>query len=200
MRVKICGLTRPQDAEAAQAAGADAIGLVFAPGSRRRITVEQALAVVAGLSPFVTRVGVFRNADLAEVRGAVARLRLDAVQLHGSESEAYAASLRPHVKVIRALAFRDHPHPDGYPGAEHDALMLDSSTPGSGEPFSWSAAGAWAGYPGLIVAGGLTPANVAEAVRTLSPFAVDVSSGVEVAPGVKSAELIDAFVRAAKGM
>ncbi|MBX3142311.1 MAG: phosphoribosylanthranilate isomerase [Trueperaceae bacterium] len=198
VRVKVCGLTRPEDAVAAQAAGVDAVGLMFVSHSKRLVTLAQAEAVVAELAPFVTRVGVFQNARLDEVYEAVTELRLDAVQLHGSESEQYAAELRRRVKVIRALSFSSHPNPQTYGGGAHDALMLDGQVPGSGVPFDWRAAEAWAGVPGLIVAGGLSPANVADAVRALKPFAVDVSTGVESAPGVKSATLMRAFMAAVR--
>lgn len=200
VRIKVCGLTRPEDAAAAQDAGVDAVGLMFAPHSRRLVTLEQAETVVAALAPFVTRVGVFVDAPIAEVEAAIARLRLDAVQLHGAESEEYAAALRRRVKVIRAFAFASFTSPQAYRGTEHDALMLDGQVPGSGVPFDWEAASAWAGRPGLIVAGGLDAANVGAAVRSLEPFAVDVSTGVETAPGIKSAELIAGFVAAARGV
>lgn len=194
----MCGLTRSEDAAAAVAAGVDAIGLVFAARSKRRVSLEQAADVVADLPPFVTRVGVFLDAPIAEVLAAVARLKLDVVQLHGSEDEAYAAALRRTVKVVRALAFAEHPEPAGYLGVEHDALMLDGVVAGEGRPFDWRAAAPWAGHPGLIVAGGLTAANVASAVSALAPFAVDVSTGVESSPGIKSAPLIEEFVAAAR--
>lgn len=199
VRIKVCGITRPEDAAAAQDAGVDAVGLMFVPHSRRLVTLEQAEAVSTALAPFVTRVGVFKDAPIAEVHATVARLRLDAVQLHGSESEEYAAELRGRVKVIRAFAFASFTSPESYRGIEHDALMLDGQVPGSGVPFDWQAARPWAGLPGLIVAGGLDAANVGACVRTLRPFAVDVSTGVETAPGIKSAERIASFVAAVRG-
>lgn len=199
LRVKVCGLTRREDAVAAAAAGVDAIGLVFAARSKRRVSLAQAADVVAGLTPFVTRVGVFVDAPIAEVLAAVTRLKLDVVQLHGSEDEAYAAELRRTVKVVRALAFADHPDPAGYAGVEHDALMLDGLVAGEGRSFDWRAAAPWAAYPELIVAGGLNAGNVAAAVAALAPTAVDVSTGVETSPGVKSARLIEEFVAAAHG-
>jgi len=198
VRVKICGITRAEDALAAEAAGADAVGFVLVASSRRHISVAQAARVAAELGPFIARVGVFVDAPLSEVREAVAALRLDAVQLHGQESAAYAAALRPRVRVIRALSFRPDLNPAALQEFPADAWLLDGPRPGGGEAFDWSQARVLAGLPKLILAGGLTPQSVAAGVRALRPYAVDVSSGVELSPGIKDPQAIQEFVRAAK--
>ncbi|MBX3144551.1 MAG: phosphoribosylanthranilate isomerase [Trueperaceae bacterium] len=200
VRVKVCGLTRPEDALVAQAVGVDAVGLMFVPRSKRVVTLEQGLEVAEALGPFVTLVGVFENAPLSDVQAAVSRLRLDAVQLHGSYPESYLAELRRTVKVIRAFSFAPDLRPQSVADLQHDALMLDGQAPGSGVTFDWRSAEAWAGWPGLILAGGLNPDNVGAAVKALRPFAVDVSTGVESAPGIKSAALMRAFVAAARSV
>lgn len=199
LRVKVCGITRPEDALAAEGAGVDAVGLIFAPGSKRRVSAERAAEVVAVLGPFVTRVGVFVDADAAEVLDLVRALRLDAVQLHGSETPEYARRLTSEVRVVRALRFAPGLTPDDVATYPADAFLLDSPRPGSGVPFAWADAWAWRGFARLILAGGLDPSNVAQAVATLRPYAVDVASGVESRPGVKDGAAISAFVAAARG-
>lgn len=198
VRVKICGITRPEDAVVAERAGADAIGLIFAPSSKRRVDRAAARAIVATVGPFLVRVGVFVDADLEQVVDLVQELRLDAVQLHGHESEAYAAEVRRSARVVRALAFGPGVTPQALAAYPADAILLDAAAPGSGRAFGWQEAGAWRGHPRLVLAGGLTPGNVAAGVRALWPYAVDVASGVEAAPGVKDAALVMAFVRAAR--
>jgi phosphoribosylanthranilate isomerase len=198
VRVKICGITRAEDALVAERAGADAIGMIFAERSRRRVDLGAAADIVADLGPFVTRVGVFVDAPLDAVRAAVKRLKLGAVQLHGNEPAAYAAALRGEVMVVRAMPFEPDLTPasvDAYPA---DAFLLDAPTPGSGRPFAWSDAEAWLGHPRLVLAGGLDPTTVAAGVRALRPYAVDVASGVESEPGIKDAERVQAFVRAVR--
>lgn len=194
VRVKICGVTRVADAVAAQQAGADAVGFVFAPGSKRRVSTEQAAQIASELGPFVALVGVFVDAPLQVVESAVERVGLTAVQLHGNENAAYAARLTPTVKVIRALAFDPAVTPAAVADYPAHAVLLDASVPGSGTTFRWSEASAWRGNERMLLAGGLDPTNVAAAVQQLQPMGVDVSSGVESAPGIKSAELIQRFV------
>lgn len=198
MRVKICGVTRPQDAALAEAAGADAVGLIFAPSSKRQVTLERALEISAALGPLVTCVGVFRDQPLAEVRRVAAALRLDAVQLHGEEDAAYAAALRERWRVIKAVAFSAALEPAWLEDFPADAFLLDGLRPGSGEAFDWGQAAWLKGHPRLILAGGLTPENAAEAARALEPYALDVASGVESAPGIKDPEKVRRFVAAAK--
>lgn len=200
MRVKICGVTRTEDALSAEAAGADAVGFIFAERSKRLVTPERAADISAALGPFIARVGVFMDAPLASVKNLVHTLRLSAVQLHGSEDEAYASALWEQVRVIRAVRFTPAIDPAALRRYPADALLLDGLTPGSGEPFSWEAATAFRGWPHLILAGGLTPENVAAGIRALHPYGVDVASGVESSPGIKEAHKIQDFVRAAHNL
>ncbi len=198
MRVKICGITRPEDAELAESAGADAIGLVFAPNSKRLITLERAAAIAERVGPLITRVGVFVDAPLEQVLAAVHHLRLGAVQLHGSEDSVYAAAVRKETRVIRAVSFRPGLPLEGLAHFPADALLVDGLRPGSGETFDWSQASSLTGAPHLILAGGLAPENVATGIRALRPYAVDVASGVEASPGIKDPEKVAAFVRNAR--
>ena len=198
VRVKICGITRLEDALAAEAAGADAVGFIFAPRSKRRVTLRQAQAICLQLGPFVTTVGVFVNAPLSEVLEAAQQLRLGAVQLHGDESPGYAEALRQHVQVIKAVSFTPELKPETLATFPADAILLDGLVPGSGEAFAWDAAAKLRGLSRLILAGGLTPENVAAGIRALSPYAVDVASGVESTVGVKDDGKIQDFVRCAK--
>lgn len=198
-RVKICGITTPHDALVAQAAGADAIGMIFAPRSSRVVSPEQAAAISAAVGPFITKIGVFVDADLGLVQRLIDELRLDAVQLHGAESPEYAAALTQRTKVVRAVRFTVAPTPNAVDGYPADAFLLDGAVPGSGTVFDWSAAAAWRGHPRLVLAGGLTPDNVAEAITALRPYAVDVASGVESAPRTKDADAIQRFVAEARG-
>lgn len=198
MRVKICGITRPEDAELAESAGADAIGLIFAPNSKRLITLERAAAIAERVGPLITRVGVFVDAPLEQVLAAVHHLRLGAVQLHGSEDSVYAAAVRKETRVIRAVSFRPALPLEGLAHFPADALLVDGLRPGSGETFDWSQASSLTGAPHLILAGGLAPENVAAGIRALRPYAVDVASGVEASPGIKDPEKVAAFVRNAR--
>lgn len=198
VRIKICGITRPEDAVAAEAAGADAIGLIFAPGSRRRVDAARAREVSAAVGPLLVRVGVFVDAGEGAILDAVETARLDAVQLHGGEPDALAARLRRRVRVVRAVSFRPGLAPSAFDGRPFDGVLLDGLRPGRGEAFDWGAAAAWRAHPRLLLAGGLRPDNVAEAIRTLRPYAVDVASGVEATPGVKDPDALEAFVRAVR--
>src|SRR5690554_4034234 len=197
-RVKICGITRPEDALAAARAGADAIGLVFYPPSPRAVTRERAREIVQVLPPFVSVVGLFVNAQPAEVRAALAALPIDLLQFHGDEApEECRIYGRPYIKAV-AMA----PGVDLQAAARRyvDAagLLLDTHREGvrggTGEAFDWSRIPPELDKP-VILAGGLTPENVAEAVRRVRPYAVDVSSGVEASKGIKDAARIEAFVR-----
>lgn len=196
-RIKICGITRVEDGLAAARAGADAIGLVFAPKSPRHVSPEQARAIAAALPPFVTTVALFVNADPNEVRQVIDRARPDCLQFHGEEEPDYcaafglpwlkAARVRPGVDLLQ-FATR-------YSGAQ--GLLLDAYSPaahgGTGERFDWGLIPADMPRP-VVLAGGLTPANVGEAVGFARPWAVDVSSGVEAAPGIKDGSKVAAFV------
>lgn len=200
VRVKICGITSPHDALVAQAAGADAIGMIFAPRSKRVVDRQRAADIVGSVGPFLTTVGVFVDADLDEVIDLAGELRLGAVQLHGSEGPAYAAAVAPLTRVIRALPFTLAPTPAAVADYPADAFLLDAAAPGSGEVFDWRRAAAWRGDARLILAGGLTPHNVAAAIAALQPWAVDVASGVESAPGIKDPEAVRSFIAVARSV
>ncbi len=197
-RIKICGITRPEDALAAARLGADAIGLVFVPTSPRRVSVEQARAILAVLPPFVTSVALFVDPAPEEVRGVLAALHPDLLQFHGEEAPDFCAAFGvPYIKAVRV-----RPEVDLLKyAATHAAargLLLDAYHPGShggtGLSFDWNLIPAGLVCP-IVLAGGLTPENVAEAVRRVRPWAVDVSSGVERSPGIKDAARIASFIR-----
>jgi phosphoribosylanthranilate isomerase len=204
-RIKICGITRREDALAAAQAGADAIGLVLCRGTPRSIGLEQAAAIVAGLPPFVTLVGLFVDPQRAEVEAALAALPLGVLQFHGAETPQFCASFgRGYVKALRMrpgvdlldCALRFQAAGGGFRGLVLDA-HVEGVPGGAGVAFDWSLVPATAPVP-LVLSGGLRPDNVAEAVRRLRPGAVDVSSGVEPEggpKGIKDAARIAAFVR-----
>jgi phosphoribosylanthranilate isomerase len=198
VRVKICGITRPADAVAAERAGADAIGLMFVPESPRYIDMVRARELVLAVGPLLATVGVFRDAPLEQVLDTAAELRLAAVQLHGGEDDGYLATVRKRVPVIRALSFDPSLSRSRLASLAADAVLLDGLRPGSGQVFDWEAARHLRGSQRLILAGGLDPGNVAAGVRAFGPYGVDVSSGVEESPGVKDAWLVGEFVRAAR--
>jgi phosphoribosylanthranilate isomerase len=195
MIVKICGITRPEDAEAAVAAGAGAIGLVFWPQSPRFVDPYRARRIVAALPPFVTAVGVFVNQPLAYVNGVASLVRLGVVQLHGDETPGFAAAVsRPVMKAISPG------HGDVRAWPSRVRLLLDVHDPvargGTGRTLDWTAAADLAAQREILLAGGLTPDNVADAVARVRPFGIDVSSGVERAPGIKDHRRLRALFEA----
>lgn len=195
-RIKICGITRAEDAWEAAAAGASAIGMVFWPGSPRAVDVKTARAVVAALPAGVPAIGVFVNQSVDDINAAIDGAGLFGVQLHGDEPlEMIGRIRRP---VIRAASLDDAAIIDSLPPAV--TLLLDAADPrqrgGTGRTIDWQAAAAIARRRPVVLAGGLTPLNVEEAVRVVRPYAVDVSSGVELAPGVKDHGRIRAFAEA----
>lgn len=197
MRIKICGITRIEDAQAAVAAGADAIGLIFYAGSRRAVTPDAARAIVASLPPLVPAIGVFVNADTATIRAVRDQVGLAAVQLHGDEMPDQAAALPgPVIKAFRT------------PPADLAAWRVAGFLADGAAPGQYGGTGTGAAEPLLallaptgrmILAGGLTPETVAERVRRWRPAAVDVASGVEAAPGIKDLAKLRAFIAAARG-
>jgi phosphoribosylanthranilate isomerase len=199
-RVKICGITRIEDALAAANAGADAIGLVF-DKSPRVVTVEQAQLICRVLPPFISVVGLFVDTGFDTVHRVLSRVPVSVLQFHGSEPPEFCRQFgRPYIKAIRMSENVD------LAGAQilyADAagLLLDAFVSGvaggSGQSFDWSRIPATLEKP-IVLAGGLTPENVADAVRRVRPSAVDVSSGVEFAKGVKDAAKISAFIRAVR--
>jgi len=200
MIVKICGLTLVDDARVAAEAGADWIGLNFWAGSRRRVDRERARAIAAALPARVKKVGLFVNAAADEIDAIVDEVGLDLVQLHGDESVEFC---RPYaaraVRALRVGAAADLAPLENHPAA---TFLLDTPSAGyggSGRTFDWSLAVAAHAYRRpFLLAGGLTPDNVAEAVRVVRPYGVDVAGGVERAPGHKDAERVRRFVAAAR--
>lgn len=200
VRVKICGITNLKDALMAVEAGADALGFVLFQGSQRYISPADTAAIISSLPPFVQTVGLFVNEDLALVNQIADQCRLDLVQLHGEESPEYCAAVNR--RVIKAFRVKDAASLDEIASYHVAGYLLDAWSSlahgGTGTTFNWEiAAIAAASYP-IILAGGLTPENVAKAVAAVKPYAVDVSSGVENTPGIKNAALVSRFICATK--
>ena len=201
VRVKICGITRLQDLHAACDAGADALGFVFYEKSPRHVTLASAAALLRELPPFVQSVGLFVNAEPAFIESVLQAVPLDLLQFHGDETPADCARFgRPYIKAVRVNRETDLLKC----AADFDAacgLLLDAWVPGvpggTGERFDWTLIPANLPKP-VILSGGLTPGNVAEAVQRVRPWAVDVSSGVEVSKGIKDAHKIAQFIAKAK--
>lgn len=197
MFVKICGITSAADAEAAVDAGADAIGMIFAP-SRRHVDAAEAREIVAAVPDHVLTVGVFRDHLVREVVETVEAVGLRAVQLHGSETPQTSRSVHERVPVlIRALAAGD-PRLADIDRHGADVVMLDAPTPGGGEPFDWTLVGDLTRRHRVLLAGGLRPDTVASAIGAVGPWGVDVASGVEAAPGRKDHGAVREFVAAAR--
>jgi phosphoribosylanthranilate isomerase len=200
VRVKICGITNPEDALAAVEAGADALGFVFFLGSPRCISPEQAAVIIRRLPPFVQTVGLFVNEEPATVNLVADRCGLDLVQLHGEETPDYCTAVRR--RIIKAFRVKDASSLDELSNYRVAAPLLDAWSPsahgGTGTTFNWDIAAAAAASQAIILAGGLTPENVAGAIAAVRPYAVDVSSGVESAPGKKDAGLVSRFIRSCK--
>ena len=197
-RVKICGITRQQDALDAVRLGADAIGLVFYPPSPRSVTLAQAEAITRHLPPFVTVVGLFVDAERGRIAEAIEAARIGLLQFHGAEApDDCAGHGRPWIKAIRMRGGVDLERAAA-DYAEAAALLLDAYRPGvpggTGEVFDWDRVPTSLADR-IVLAGGLSPTNVAQAVRTVRPYAVDVSGGVESEPGRKDAAKIAAFIR-----
>lgn len=199
--IKICGVTSSTDAEQVVRSGADAIGLNFVHGSKRRVTLEQARPIVAAVGQRIELVAVVADPTDAEVRELRDELGITQLQLHGDEAPARVTRLLPHAfKAVAIEDAADARRAAGFPGTR---LLVDTkvsgASGGTGKVFDWQLVTELGKTRQLILAGGLTPKNVAAAVRVLSPYGVDVASGVERAPGVKDPELVDAFVQAVRG-
>lgn len=203
MRIKICGVTSVEDGLAAVDAGADALGLMFYTGSPRCVTVRQAAAIGARLPASVLRVGVFVDPEEGFVRQAMEECGLDVLQFHGSETPEFCQRFGGAVHVWKAFRMESRATLKMLPVYQSNAWLLDSHVPGqwggSGARFDWDLA-AEAGRFGrpIVLAGGLTPDNVSEAIERVRPWGVDTSSGVERAPGRKDPERIKAFVEAVR--
>ena len=197
MRIKICGITSSGDGLQAAYAGADAIGLVFYQPSTRYVTVKQAATIARAIGPFVTTVGLFVNESKEIINRVLSQVPLQVIQFHGDESAAFCEQFfRPYVKAIRMQdginikqAIAEHPNAIG--------ILLDAYEPnipgGTGNTFDWHRVPRDLSKP-IILAGGLTPANVCDAIAQVGPYGVDVSGGVEINPGEKSAEKVTAFI------
>jgi len=200
-KVKICGLTSVADALAAAAAGADLIGLMFYEGSPRHITLAQAAEISRALPPFVLRVGVFVNPDAALVSRAIAECGLNLLQFHGDEPSDFCTQFS--IMSLKAIRVKDAASIAELGNYQTDGFLVDAYSKaglgGTGERFNWELAeeAKKFGKP-IFLAGGLTPENVAEAVQQVQPFAVDVSSGVESAPGQKDPARMKAFIQAVR--
>lgn len=199
-RIKICGITRVEDLHAAVAAGADALGFVFYPPSPRCLTVDVARQLAAIVPPFVTRVGLFVNAEPTEVRAVLASVPLDLLQFHGEEDEVYCRQFgKPYLKAARVRPGLDLlEYARSFPSAQ--GLLLDAFVEeygGAGQGFDWGLVPPTLPLP-IVLSGGLTSSNVQQAMAKVQPFAVDVSSGVESTKGIKDAARIAAFVAAVR--
>ena len=196
-RIKLCGMTRVDDALAAARLGADAIGLIFAAASPRRVDAGQAAAIARAMPPFVTRVALFLDQPADEIEQVLATVPIDLLQFHGREEAAFCRRFhRPWIKVVPMLDVDDvGAFAARYPDAA--GFLLDShragAAGGTGTTFDWDRALAALDRP-LLLAGGLTPANVYEAVTRVRPWAVDASSGVESSPGIKDHARMKAFI------
>ena len=202
VRSKICGITRIEDALAAVEAGADAIGFVFYPKSPRAVTIEQAQRIIAQLPPFISTVGLFVNADRQELKALLEVVPLDLIQFHGDETpeqcEGYG---RPWIKALRVQAGDDIAASCAlYDKAS--GILLDTFVAGvpggTGETFDWALIPKQLSKP-IVLAGGLTSANVSQAIAQVRPYAVDVSGGVEMSRGIKDHDKIRAFMSAVHG-
>lgn len=197
-RIKICGMTRVEDALMAVEAGADAVGLIFWAGSKRAVGVEQAQAITRALPPLISTVGVFVNETPDRVRTVADAVGLSGVQLHGDEVVSdWARFPRPVLKAMPIEQYATSPW-----RTARAAILVDAHDPvtigGTGRTIDWEAARDIAATRPLVLAGGLTPDNVAEAVTLVAPWGVDVASGVEQSPGVKDPARVLAFVQAVR--
>jgi phosphoribosylanthranilate isomerase len=202
-RIKICGITREQDLQAAVAAGADALGFVFYAKSPRNIDAQRASELLAALPPFVTSVGLFVDPAAETVRAVLAQAPLDVLQFHGDETPEFCRQFgRPYLKAIRVRPGVDLVECAAR-YADAQGLLLDAyieGVPGgTGESFDWALIPRDLSLP-VILSGGLQPGNVAGAVRAVRPYAVDVSSGVEASKGIKDAAKVAAFIKEVKNV
>lgn len=197
-RVKICGITRVEDALAAAVFGADAIGLVFSEASPRCVSAKQARTIAAALPPFVSVVGLFVDAPADHIRELLGQAPIDLLQFHGRETPEECRQFgRPYIKAVRMVPDVDIAA-EARRYAQAAGLLLDAYDPqlagGTGATFDWTRVPPDLGKP-VILAGGLTPGNVARAIQAVRPYAVDVSSGVEQGKGIKDAAKIAAFIQ-----
>jgi phosphoribosylanthranilate isomerase len=202
-RIKICGITREQDLHAAASSGADALGLVFYEKSPRHVTLPQAVKLAHAVPPFVSVVGLFVNPTVAYVREVLAKVPLDVLQFHGEETPEFCRQFgKPYLKAIRVKAGVDLVECAAR-YADAQGLLLDAfvegTQGGTGESFDWALIPQNLALP-VILSGGLHAGNVAEAIGQVRPYAVDVSSGVEAAKGIKDAAKVAAFIKEVKSI
>jgi len=201
IKIKICGITNSEDACAAASLGANALGFIFVPGTPRYIKPQAAARIISELPPFITTVGVFADASLEIVSETVRLCGLSAVQLHGSETPEYCREIE-RAKLIKAFRVKDRNSLSSIPEYKVSAYLLDTYVKGkkggTGETFNWELAREAKEYGKIIIAGGLTPENVAQAIQHVQPYAVDVSGGVESSPGKKDHAKIRAFIENAR--
>ncbi len=202
VRVKVCGITNLKDAMAACRLGADALGFVFAK-SPRRISASKARSISLKMPPYISLVGVFVDEDIKKLLKIAEKCRLDCLQLHGNESINYCKQLKKYYKIVKVVKIGGKNNLGGLSGYDVDAFLLDTYKPGkaggTGKKFDWSMASRVSklGKP-VILSGGLKPGNVADAIRKVRPYAVDVSSGIESSPGRKDMKLMKGFIRRAR--
>ncbi len=200
VKVKICGITNQKDAFAALDAGADALGFVFYNGSPRNIAREDAARIIEQLPPFIQTVGLFVNESIETINNITDLCGLDVIQLHGDETPQFCNSINR--RVIKALRIKDISSLEPLESFNVAGMLLDAWSPseqgGTGRTFNWDIAEIASQKKQIILAGGLSPDNVTEAIRKVRPYAVDVSSGVESSPGVKDHMLLRDFIRKAK--
>lgn len=202
VKVKVCGMTSARDALYAVECGADAVGFIFYKKSPRAVTVKEVKAITAELPPFVQKVGVFVNESAEKIERTAGSCGLDVVQLHGDESPAFCRGIAG--KVVKAIRVKDAGSLKNLSRYRVDAFLLDAFKEGewggTGERFNWSLVKQARKYGPVILAGGLNPGNVADAIRHCRPYGVDVCSGVETRPGKKNLKKMREFIEAVRGM
>jgi len=203
VKVKVCGITNAHDALFAARAGADALGFNFVRGTDRYVAPERAMAIITELPPFVASVGVFADSPPETVRQIAELCALDYVQLHGHESPAVCKRLKG-LRILKALRVRSEDDLHGIELYPVEGFVLDTyvrgKLGGTGASFDWQIARQAGRFGKVILAGGLKAENVAQAIAAARPYGVDVASGVELEPGKKSSELVETFLRIAKGV
>lgn len=203
-KIKICGITNVADAHAAVDLGADALGFIFVPDTPRYIESQDAAQVISKLPPFITKVGVFADESPGTVSQTIQTCGLNVIQLHGSETPEYCDNIRSRGRsiIIKSFRVKDRHSLSPIPKYKVSAYLLDTYVKGkkggTGETFNWDLAIEAKKYGRIIIAGGLTPENVAEAIRHVRPYAVDVGSGVEASPGKKDHAKIRAFIESVR--